>query len=198
MHRDRFDLLIHGLELCFEILEEFEFGGQDRGRRPGELPAEPSEPSSVRFGPVRGVTIHVTLTQEKPVDPQLGHFDLLGSSDMCANQIPDGLLFLVGNMNGCEQSAAVEFDQVDRIPAIGFLPITSTSGDQGRGDDLAGETILLEDSMDDKSTAGGFVTHPHRTPFRKSADKFAELIEICPQTSHLGIGSLVLDNGSGD
>ena len=152
----------------------------------------------MRLGPVRGVTIDVSLTQEKPVDPQLGHFDLLGSSDMCANQIPDGLLFLVGNMNGCEQSAAVEFDQVDRIPAIGFLPITSTSGDQGRGDDLAGEAIVLQRPMDDKATAGGFVTYPHRTPFRKSADEFAELVEIGSQTSDLGIGSLILEHGSGD
>jgi hypothetical protein len=94
-------------------------------------------------------------------------------------------------------TAAIEAYEVDSIEAIRLAAIAGLTGDERRCNNLAMESVALENALENEAGAGGFVARPYRPSLGETTKQPADLVEISRELDDLGMRRGILNNSGG-
>jgi hypothetical protein len=101
----------------------------------------------------------VAVAQEEALEPVPGPGAVRHRVEPGAGQVSDGLVGLVGDMDGGQLAGTVQASQLHGVAAIGLLVRTRWLGNLRGGDDDAVDPALLHPAVQDEAGRAGFIGH---------------------------------------
>ncbi len=114
------------------------------------------------LGPVPAVAGAPAVAGEELQEPVPPAEEILLQVFSAAEEIPDGLLGLVGHPDGGELPGPEEADELGGVPAVGLDPLPGLAGGERRGHDLAGDAESGELAVEIVPRGPRFVAARHR------------------------------------
>jgi hypothetical protein len=115
-----------------------------------------------------------------------------------AQESPERLVILGGDVHGSEMPAPVELGEHDGVEAIGLTAITGPTGNERGSDDLAVEAVVGEDTLEDEASPGGLVAGADGALISETAEESTDLHEIGRERDHLRLVARPPENGGSD
>ena len=103
-----------------------------------------------------------------------------------SEESPKRLMVLIGYMDGGEMAAPVQPGEHHGIEPVGFAMIPGSSGNKRRSDDLAGEAVIGEKTLQNEPCSRGLVAASQRSFCREAAKEPTDLHEVPRELHHLG------------
>ena len=123
----------------------------------GVRQSEMTEVALMGFGPVGLAVVVVTEAAQEGEKPGLGAAQVVDSIGASAAKIPDGFVGGVGNVDGNEVVGAEIFGELHGVALVGLDAVPGFGGDEGGGDDVAGDPHLEKTTSDPESASARFV-----------------------------------------